>query len=103
MKITSVKDAAEVRDGLFQSQHVANAHHLIYAYSVIDVSGMRITGHSDDGEWAASKLLVNLLAKNPAENIFVAVSRRHEGPNLGRQRFNIIVSAAKDALQLLQD
>ena len=48
MKITSVKDAAEVRDGLFQSQHVANAHHLIYAYSVIDVSGMGITGHSDN-------------------------------------------------------
>ena len=64
---------------------------------------LRITGHSDDGEWAASKLLANLLAENRSDNILVAVSRRHDGPNLGRQRFSIIVSAAKEALQLLQD
>ena len=100
-KITSVKHAAEIKDGLFQSPHVANAHHLIYAYSVTDESGMRITGHSDDGEWSASKLLENLLAETPSQNILVAVSRRHQGPNLGKQRFTSIVSVAKEAIELL--
>ena len=43
---------------------MANAHHLIYAYSVTDESGMRITGHSDDGKWSASKLLEYVLDEN---------------------------------------
>ena len=100
-EINSIRHAAEIRDGLFQSPHVANAHHLIYAYSINDETGMRITGHSDDGEWAASKLLETLLADNQTRNLLVAVSRRHDGPNLGKQRFSSIVSVAKEAIDLL--
>ena len=96
-----MKHAAEVRDALYQSSHVTNAHHLIYAYSVMDESGMKITSHSDDGEWAASRLLANLLTENSNSNIFIAVSRRHDGPNLGRQRFTYITDVGKEAIQLL--
>ena len=99
--VTSVKHAAETRDALFQSLQVANAHHVIYAYIVSDDSGMTISGHSDDGEWSASKLILNLLKENGKSNIFVAVSRRHDGPNLGPQQFTTISAIASKAMQMI--
>ena len=101
-KVNSVRHTAEVREALFQSQHVAVADHTLYAYIVTDDTGMKITGHSDDGEWSASKILLNKLLENKQENTFLAVSRIHAGPNLGKQRFNIIANVASDALKLLK-
>ena len=99
--VKSVKEAAGIRDALFQSNQVANSHHVMYAYVLTDESGMTISGHSDDGEWSASKLILNLIKENKQSNVFVAVSRRHDGPNLGPQRFTIISSVASKALSMV--
>ena len=98
--INSVKDAAKIHDALFQSNQFANAHHVMYAYIVADDSGMKITGHSDDGEWAASRIILKLLKDKQKTNIFVAVSRIHDGPNLGQKRFTAITSAASAAINM---
>ena len=100
-KVTSVRHAAEVREALYQSPHVAQADHTIYAYVVTDESGMKITGHSDDGEWSASKILMNQVLEKQITNAFIAVSRIHEGPNLGKMRFNIISRVATEAIEML--
>ena len=100
-RIGSVKDAAAAREALFQSSHVASSHHIIYAYVVTDESGMKISGHSDDGEWSASKIITNIMRKEGENNIFVAVSRRHDGPNLGPKRFTAISLAAANAIKML--
>ena len=96
--IKSVKEAAQACESLFQSTHVANAHHVIYAYAVTEGSGMTITGHSDDKEWSASTLILNLIKDQQRSNVFVAVSRRHDGLNLGPKRFSAISSTATKAL-----
>ena len=94
--VKSVKQAAETRDALFQSNQVANSHHLMYAYILTDDSGMMISGHSDDGEWSASKLILNLIKEKGKSDVFVAVSRHHDGPNLGPQRFVTISAVASN-------
>ena len=100
-KVTSVRHAAEVREALYQSQHVAHADPTIYAYIIKDESGMKITGHSEDGEWAASKILMNQLLEKQMTNCLVAVSRIHQGPNLGKMRFSIISRVAAEAIRLM--
>ena len=43
---------------------------------------------------------VKLLDNLKVENVFLAVSRVHQGPNLGKQRFELIKQAGEEALQL---
>ena len=99
VQISSFRDAALARESLFQLPSVAQSDHLIYAYNIIDPSGMKIEGNSDGGEWAASRLLVTLIEEEGLKNVFLAVTRKHAGPNLGPQRFKIISEVAADALQ----
>ena len=100
-RVNSVRQAAEIREALYQCQHVSQSDHTIYAYTVTDDSGMKITGYSDDGEWTASKILMNQLLEKQYTNTFIAVSRIHNGPNLGKMRFNIVSRVADAALNLL--
>ena len=62
---------------------------------------MKVTGHSDDGEWAASKILINQLLEKQMTNCLVAVSRVHQGPNLGKMRFGIISRVAAEAIRMM--
>ena len=65
--VHTITEAAAVKDALFQLPAVSQCNHVIYAYSITDISGMKISGHSDGGEWAASKLLSNLIEKKRAD------------------------------------
>ena len=100
-KIESLPEAASAKDSLFQLPTVAHSDHIIYAYSFTDPSGMKIAGNSDGGEWAASRLLANLIEENGKTNVFIAVSRKHAGPNLGPKRFHLITEVGAKALDLL--
>ena len=98
IQVFSIAEAASAKDSLFQIPAVAQSDHLIYAYSISDPSGMKITGNSDGGEWAASKLLLNLIEEQGFTNTFLAVTRKHAGPNLGSKRFKIITEIGTKAL-----
>ena len=100
--VLSVSAAASAKDSLFQIPAVSQSDHLIYAYSITDPSGMKITGNSDGGEWAASKILSNLIVESGLTNTFLAVTRRHAGPNLGKKRFTIITDIARKVLESLK-
>ena len=99
--VTTVAEAASAKDSLFQISTVAHSDHVIYAYSIMDPSGMKIVGNNDGGEWAASKMLVNLIEEKGLTNIFLAVTRKHAGPNLGRKRFTYITKMATKAIEKL--
>ena len=86
--IHSLEDAVKSRDALFQDESVASAEHIMYAYRIDTEDGIFETGNSDDGECNISKVLVKLLDNLKVENVFLAVSRIHQGPNLGKQRLN---------------
>ena len=99
--VNTISEAAAVKDTLFQLPAVSQCDHLIYAYNITDPSGMKISGHNDGGEWAASKLLENLLEERGLTNVFLAVTRKHDGPNLGQKRFNFITEMGSKALDML--
>ena len=94
-------EAASAKDSLFQIPAVAQSDHLIYAYSIADPSGIKIVGNNDGGEWAASGLLANLIEEHGLSNTFLAVTRKHAGPNLGSKRFKIITEIGMKALHKL--
>ena len=62
---------------------------------------MKIVGNNDGGEWAASRLLANLIEEHGLTNTFLAVTRKLAGPNLGPKRFKIITEIGTKALHKL--
>ena len=100
-QVSSVEDAVKTRNALFQDEVVAASHHIMYAYRIDTDDGIFVTGNSDDGECMGSDILVKLLDKLKMDNVFLAVSRIHQGPNLGRKRFELIHQVGEEALQLV--
>ena len=101
MTVHSVEDAVRARDALFQDPAVASADHLMYAYHIDVGEGIFESGNSDDREYKGSDVLVKFIQNQDIENIFVAVSRIHSGPNLGGRRFQLIKQACADVLMLM--
>ena len=105
IKVTTVQEAKAAHSALLQNHDVANAHHISYAYSVCESPGdptaPTVTGYDDDGEFGASKVLKDILAKT--KNTFIAVSRVHNRPNIGKKRFQLIEMCANKALSMVSE
>ena len=82
---------------LLQNPDVAKPHHISYAYSITNEIE-DVIGQSDDGETGTSDVLKTIIQERNLTNIFLSVSRCHNGPNLGKKRFEIIRATALDAL-----
>ena len=103
--MTTVQEAKAAYLALLQNNEVATAHHISYAYTVPekskDATAITLTGHDDDGEFGASKILLDILTKT--ENTFIAVSRLHKGPNIGKKRFQLVETCANKALTMVSE
>ena len=95
--VNTLAEAKAAWSALLQNPEVSTAHHISYAYSMTTTTG-DIAGQSDDGETGASDILSNIIQEKGLTNIFLAVSRHHNGPNLGKKRFEIIRATALDVL-----
>ena len=85
-----------------QDLHVSSADHLMYAYHIDNEDGVFTTDNSDDGEIKGREVISNYLQENKLENVFVAISRIHNGPNIGRQRFNLIRQSCAEVIVKLK-
>ena len=101
--VHSIEDAVRARDALFQDLQVASADHLMYAYHVDNEHGVFVTGNFDDGEIKGSQVICNYMQELNLENMFIAVSRAHNGPNIGKQRFDLIRQSCVEVLQKLKE
>ena len=72
----------------------------MYVYLVHDANMKLIQGFSNDREWLGRKTLQKILEENNYDNTFLAVSRHHNGPNLGLKRFSQIKEVAKESLDM---
>ena len=95
--VNSIEDAKTSLFALFQHPDVASAHHISYAYTTGE-GKHKTDGQNDEGETGASDILKTLIEEKQLTNIFLAVSRRHCGLNLGKRRFEIIRATALDVL-----
>ena len=95
--VASTAEAKATLSALLQNPDVAKAHHIIYAYTIGEGKD-KVDGHSDDGETGASDILKTLIEERRLTNTFLAVSRCHNGPNLGKRRYELMRSTALDAL-----
>ena len=98
--IHSLDEAAQAREALFLDPYVSKADSTMYAYRFMNENLDIVRGFSDDREWLGGGTLHKLLEENNDDNVFVAVSRHHKGPNLGIARFAHIKEAAKSAIDL---
>ena len=96
-EVNSMAEAQASYKALFQNQSTASASHISYAYVVGDGLNF-LSGYSDDGETGASDVLKKLIHERSLKNVFFAVSRKHQGPNLGKRRFELIKSVASEVI-----
>ena len=74
---------------------MASADHIMYAYHID-------SEECDDGECGGSEILVKgKWISRKMDNIFVAVSSIHAGPNLGKYHLQMIKQACMDVLNLI--
>ena len=76
--ITSYDGACKAHSSLFQLKDVALATHRVYAYSFEGQDG-----HDDDGEFSASKQILQSLKAKGITNYYVCVTRLY-GRNMGK-------------------
>ena len=96
--ITSVHQASAARSAIFQEPNLAEAKHIIYAYAFSNSDGDVFSGYSDDGEIGGGELILKEIEKAKSMNTFICVTRIKEGGNIGKNRFELIKTCAKDAI-----
>ena len=83
---------------LYADDRVSKATHNIYAY--ILSSDSRHEHYEDNGEFGAGRKLLDYLKRNNIVNKLVVVSRWYGGTHLGPARFNYILEAAANAVEM---
>ena len=103
VKISNMDEVKRAYCALLQNPKTAGAHHIMYAYSYTEETPTFDQqfvqhGNSDDGEYGGSRILTRLLTETKLNNIFLAVSRVHNGPNIGRKRYELIEESCRRVL-----
>ena len=75
-----------------------SATHILCAYRIYGKQLHILQDFSDDGEWGGGRHILDVLKKLGVYNIAVFVVRVHDGPNLGKDRFDIIKKLTESAL-----
>ena len=99
--LSSPADLSEFIDRLSSLPVLKRATHCMYAYRVIpdpEISSNKILGQHDGRERGSGERLCRLLDVLECQNVVVVVSRWYGGVPLGSDRWKIISSVAKEAL-----
>ena len=95
MDITCREDAEEGLAAVIKNHPAAT--HRVYAFKYTDpMTGLEVTGNSDDGEWGASRHILQSLRQAGTSKLIV-ITRYYGGLKLGYRRFEIYRMAAHAA------
>ena len=100
LPVHTLQEAKQVLRALHQRETVAECNHVVYTYRFIDLDGQQVSGYSDDGEWTASLMLMDLLKEKGLDEAILVVTRKYGGLNLGKKRFDIIKQVAAEAMNI---
>ncbi|EDR29836.1 impact, putative [Entamoeba dispar SAW760] len=98
--VNNEKEVRIVFEELLRNKKISIATHNIQAYR-IKINDSIICDFDDDGEHAAGKQLLKSLEQISATNVCVMVSRWFGGILLGPDRFKDIITAAQDAINIM--
>ena len=80
-----------------KEEHLSSTH-VMSGYRIFGTRYYNLQDYSNDGEHGGGKVILDAIRDAKIWNMCVFVVRYHEGPNLGRQRFQIIKELTEDAI-----
>ena len=98
LPVQTLNQAIAAKNSIFQNPDLAQATHIIYAYTIGEDRENIESGFFDDDEVGSGRMLMNLLQTEKKSNMFICVTRQKNGPNIGDVRFTHIKNSAKEAL-----
>ena len=96
--VKSIQELELVRNALRSNSIYMKSTHNIAAYRIAISNGNFIQDGDDDGEKAAGSRLLNLLQLTNVYNVYIVVSRKFGGIELGPVRFKLINNTARQLL-----
>ena len=72
--------------------------HIMCTYRIFGANFPKLQDYSDDGEYGGGHHIFNVMHSISVWNCAVFVVRYHEGPNLGKKRFEIITELAEQVI-----
>ena len=75
-----------------------DARHIVMAYRLPGRDFIKYQDGEDDGEWGASRYILNALKYANIMHRVVFVTRRYDGAHIGKKRFEAYLLAARSAL-----
>ena len=95
---THVKNTTDVKLAYARIRQICpESDHVMLGYTL-----KNYTGHHDNGEYGASKKILQKILDNGSANTAVFVTREYGGVHLGQRRFMYIERVAQEALLALQ-
>ena len=97
--MTKVNDFKEIQEAykVVKAQHISSSH-IMCGYRLFGAKHYILQDYSDDGEVAGGRHILEALKGVDVWNMVVFVVRYHDGPNLGKARFDIIAELSKRAI-----
>ncbi|GAA5854852.1 hypothetical protein JCM8547_004095 [Rhodosporidiobolus lusitaniae] len=99
VRVRSVEEAVEALQHVLAVKKVGKASHNILAYRLSSSSGKTEQGSDCNSEPPAGKNLLALLEKLDVEDVLLVVTRWYGGTPMGGQRFQVINTVGKMALE----
>lgn len=97
LRIKTRNHAIAARNAILQNPDLAQATHIIYAYKFGDAD-LAESGFSDDSEVGGGKIMMDLINESNLTNIFICVTRKKNGFNIGQLRFTHIKTCVNNLI-----
>ena len=94
----TIAEATQALRSLAQNDDIAKNDHWIYAHNITGMDGQVKCGYSNDEEWKAGTILMELLKQKGLSEVILIVTRKYGGTNLGKKRFELIKKVAVNAI-----
>ena len=102
LPIYTKNQASAALNAIYQNPALSTATHIMYAYKIGKNGESPESGFSDDDEIGGGSLIMSLIEIENSNNVFVCVTRKKKGPNIGPARFTHIKSCTQELLQHVQ-
>ena len=92
----TVEEVQEMYQAI-RAKHLSSTH-IMCGYRIFGSSFHLLQDHVSDGEWGGSRYILEAIKNAKVWNFAVFIVRYHNGPNLGKLRFDIVADLTRDLI-----